>query len=303
MPLLTVSGTARDHRAEEPVRVPVLPGRQRREGRACALRGRGAEEAPHRTGVSDHRLRPERPRRDPQSAEGDSAWSRSCRKRSKSASATCRRRSARCGRRIRTSCSCICTRSRPRSSCARPPRRNSVCRSLPARRCISRRPPRCSNPRRWPACAPNRMRRRCRANRLRCCAFLKMYRDEFASEPDGFALGQYDGVMMVLDAIAKGAKTPADVTKALATSTYKGVAMTYKSDGNGNMAHSAVIIVLRRQDPHPEGREALRQRHADHSELARISAPIGDVSIACSRRCSTRSRSAAPTRCSRSASC
>jgi branched-chain amino acid transport system substrate-binding protein len=73
-------------------------------------------------------------------------------------------------------------------------------------------------------------------------AFAKMYRDEFSAEPDGYALGQYDGVMMVLDAVSKGAKTPADVQKALATTSYKGLGMTYKSDGKGNMAHSAVII-------------------------------------------------------------
>src|SRR5438105_531214 len=73
-------------------------------------------------------------------------------------------------------------------------------------------------------------------------AFLKLYRDEFSSEPDGFALGQYDGVMMMLDAVAKGANTPAEVAKALSTNTYKGLAMTYKSDGKGNMAHTGVII-------------------------------------------------------------
>lgn len=72
--------------------------------------------------------------------------------------------------------------------------------------------------------------------------FLKLYRDEFASEPDGFALGQYDAVMMMLEAAAKGARTPADMTKALGSNTFKGLAMTYKSDGKGNMAHSAVII-------------------------------------------------------------
>jgi branched-chain amino acid transport system substrate-binding protein len=72
--------------------------------------------------------------------------------------------------------------------------------------------------------------------------FLKLYRDEFAAEPDGFALGQYDAVAMMLEAVAKGARTPADVTKALGASTYKGLGMTYKSDGKGNMAHSAVII-------------------------------------------------------------
>jgi branched-chain amino acid transport system substrate-binding protein len=72
--------------------------------------------------------------------------------------------------------------------------------------------------------------------------FLQQYRDEFKSEPDGFALGQYDGVMMALDAVANGAKNAADETKALANSTYRGLAMTYKSDGKGNMAHSAVIV-------------------------------------------------------------
>lgn len=73
-------------------------------------------------------------------------------------------------------------------------------------------------------------------------AFLKAYRDEFKSEPDGFAVAQYDGVRMVLDAVAKGATSPADVTRALSTGVHKGLAMSYKSDGKGNMAHSAVII-------------------------------------------------------------
>jgi branched-chain amino acid transport system substrate-binding protein len=72
--------------------------------------------------------------------------------------------------------------------------------------------------------------------------FLKLYREEFAGEPDGFALGQYDGVMMMLEAVAKGAQTPAEVAKALSTATYKGLAMTYKSDGKGNMAHTGVIV-------------------------------------------------------------
>ena len=72
--------------------------------------------------------------------------------------------------------------------------------------------------------------------------FLAQYRQEFKSEPDGFGLGQYDGVMMALNAVAKGAVSPADVTKALSTSTYRGLAMSYKSDGKGNMAHSAIII-------------------------------------------------------------
>jgi branched-chain amino acid transport system substrate-binding protein len=73
-------------------------------------------------------------------------------------------------------------------------------------------------------------------------SFLDAYRAAFNSEPDGFAVGQYDGVMMTLDAIAKGARTAADIQQRLASSTYEGLAMTYRSDGKGNMAHSAVII-------------------------------------------------------------
>ncbi|HVF63322.1 MAG TPA: ABC transporter substrate-binding protein [Casimicrobiaceae bacterium] len=72
--------------------------------------------------------------------------------------------------------------------------------------------------------------------------FLAQYRAEFKSEPDGFAVGQYDATAMVIDAAAKGAKTAEDIRKALSGSSYKGLAMTYKSDGKGNMAASAVII-------------------------------------------------------------
>jgi branched-chain amino acid transport system substrate-binding protein len=72
--------------------------------------------------------------------------------------------------------------------------------------------------------------------------FVQQYRQEFGSEPDGFALGQYDGVMMVLDAVAKGARNAEDVRRALASSRHDGLAMAYKSDGTGNMAHSALIV-------------------------------------------------------------
>jgi branched-chain amino acid transport system substrate-binding protein len=72
--------------------------------------------------------------------------------------------------------------------------------------------------------------------------FLARYRAAFHSDPDGFGLGQYDATMMVLDAVAHGATTAADVTKVLSSESYKGVAMTYKSDGHGDMAHSAVIV-------------------------------------------------------------
>jgi branched-chain amino acid transport system substrate-binding protein len=72
--------------------------------------------------------------------------------------------------------------------------------------------------------------------------FLKLYRETFGSEPDGWAAGQYDGVMMVLEAAAKGAASASEITEALSKTTYRGVAQTYRSDGKGNMAHSAVIM-------------------------------------------------------------
>ena len=72
--------------------------------------------------------------------------------------------------------------------------------------------------------------------------FLAAYRKAFGGEPDTYALAQYDGVMMVLEAIAAGARTPAAVREALAAGRYPGIAMTYRSDGAGNMAHSAVIL-------------------------------------------------------------
>ena len=72
--------------------------------------------------------------------------------------------------------------------------------------------------------------------------FLTRYRAAFNSDPDGFAVAQYDATMMVLEAVAHGATDAASVTRALSTETYPGLAMTYKSDGHGDMAHSAVII-------------------------------------------------------------
>jgi branched-chain amino acid transport system substrate-binding protein len=82
--------------------------------------------------------------------------------------------------------------------------------------------------------------------------FLDQYRKEFNAEPDGFALGQYDGLMMVLDAAAKGARTAADITQALGKNTYQGLAMNYRSDGKGNMAHSAVIMCFDGQSRVPK---------------------------------------------------
>lgn len=73
-------------------------------------------------------------------------------------------------------------------------------------------------------------------------AWLKRYRAAFGSDPDAYALGQYDGVAMVEQALAAGATTAAEVRDYLASKSYQGLAMTYRSDGKGNMAHRAEIV-------------------------------------------------------------
>ncbi|MDQ2106493.1 ABC transporter substrate-binding protein [Azospirillum isscasi] len=73
-------------------------------------------------------------------------------------------------------------------------------------------------------------------------AFTAAYRKAFNAEPDAFALGQYDGIRMVLEAVKGGAGSAEEVRKALSAGTHRGLAMTYRSDGKGNMAHSAVIV-------------------------------------------------------------
>tara|TARA_R110002110_G_scaffold376568_2_gene586710 strand:+ start:219304 stop:220431 length:1128 start_codon:yes stop_codon:yes gene_type:complete len=82
-------------------------------------------------------------------------------------------------------------------------------------------------------------------------AFADAYRTAFDREPDAFALGQYDGVQMLLAAVQAGAKSAADIRTYLATQRYDGLAMTYASDGKGNMAHSAVILCYSGDSPVP----------------------------------------------------
>jgi len=73
-------------------------------------------------------------------------------------------------------------------------------------------------------------------------AFTAAYKKMFGSAPDAFSLGAYDAVNMALKAVKGGAGSAEGVRAALSKMTYKGLAMTYKSDGKGNMAHSAVIM-------------------------------------------------------------
>jgi branched-chain amino acid transport system substrate-binding protein len=72
--------------------------------------------------------------------------------------------------------------------------------------------------------------------------FAATYRQKFAAEPDAFALAQYDGMRMVLAAVAEGARNAESVRAFLASRSYEGLAMTYRSDGTGNMAHDAIIL-------------------------------------------------------------
>ena len=72
--------------------------------------------------------------------------------------------------------------------------------------------------------------------------FVAAYRKAFNADPDAFALGQFDGTSMALGAVAGGARTPEQLRAALSGTTYEGLAMTYRSNGRGDMAHSAVII-------------------------------------------------------------
>lgn len=72
--------------------------------------------------------------------------------------------------------------------------------------------------------------------------FTKTYQETFGSAPDAFALGQYDGMSMMLAGLAAGADTATKMRAWLANNRYQGLAMSYISDGKGNMAHDAVII-------------------------------------------------------------
>jgi branched-chain amino acid transport system substrate-binding protein len=72
--------------------------------------------------------------------------------------------------------------------------------------------------------------------------FLADYRAAFGTDPDAYALAQYDGTQMLLDILAHGARTGEQVRAALAIGQWDGVAMHYASDGHGDMAHGAIIL-------------------------------------------------------------
>lgn len=57
--------------------------------------------------------------------------------------------------------------------------------------------------------------------------------------------------MMLLAALRSGARTPDRMRAYLAGETHKGLAMAYRSDGKGNMAHDAVIVCYDGKDRSP----------------------------------------------------
>lgn len=72
--------------------------------------------------------------------------------------------------------------------------------------------------------------------------FINDYVSKHGAMPDAYAIQQYDGLMMALVAVKGGAKSTEDVRKYMSTTEYKGVAMRYKADAKGNLAHSVVIV-------------------------------------------------------------
>lgn len=71
---------------------------------------------------------------------------------------------------------------------------------------------------------------------------LKDYTAKYGAAPDAYAIQQYDGLLMALTAVQRGAKTPGEVQKFLATQDFQGAGMSYKADAKGNLAHSAVVV-------------------------------------------------------------
>ncbi len=62
-------------------------------------------------------------------------------------------------------------------------------------------------------------------------AFTARYLERFGTPPDAFALQQYDAVQMFLDAVTKGAGDAEAFRVTLSSTTFPGLAMTYRSDG------------------------------------------------------------------------
>ncbi|HJQ60161.1 MAG TPA: ABC transporter substrate-binding protein [Vineibacter sp.] len=79
--------------------------------------------------------------------------------------------------------------------------------------------------------------------------FVTAYRRDYQSDPDAFAVADYDAVRMLDSAIGEviragglAAVTGESVRARLAAARWRGLATEYRSDGKGNMAHEALIV-------------------------------------------------------------
>lgn len=91
--------------------------------------------------------------------------------------------------------------------------------------------------------------------------FARAYRARFKMEPDAFAVAAYDAVKTVMR-VWTSERPLAD---ALAVLSHDGLAMTYQSDGKGNMAHDAIIVCYDGASRTPK----IAKRYARPHEAAR----------------------------------
>jgi len=80
-------------------------------------------------------------------------------------------------------------------------------------------------------------------------SWVERYKKAFNSEPDSFALLDYDATMMLIEAIKKVGPDRDKIRELLKNMSYKGLGATYTSDKEGNMIHQSVIIKFEGSNP------------------------------------------------------
>jgi branched-chain amino acid transport system substrate-binding protein len=91
--------------------------------------------------------------------------------------------------------------------------------------------------------------------------FARDFRDRMKAEPDAFALAAFDAV----NAAVAAARMKGPLAENLAKIRYAGLAMTYQSDGKGDMAHDAIIVCYDGASRAPK----IAKRYARPHEAAR----------------------------------
>lgn len=81
-------------------------------------------------------------------------------------------------------------------------------------------------------------------------AFQDAYKKKYNKDSDEYAGNGYDAVMLIAQAVEKGAKTSEDIHKYLATvKDYKGVTETHFADANNQLSHSMEIARFKGRTP------------------------------------------------------